>query len=246
MKTIIVIPARMASLRFPNKPMALIDGVPMIRRVWEQAKSANLGSVIVACCEKEVFDFINSFGGKAIMTNQSHQSGTDRIFEAIYSELNIEQFDSIINLQGDMPIINPRDIQKVNEPIIQGFDIGTLVTNINIEEEKEINITKAKIEWIKKEKLGQAFDFYKQSKSTIENIYHHVGIYSFSFKSLKKFIELGPSINEKYHKLEQLRAIDASMSIGVSYVEDVPLSVDTEEDLKKVENIIKVSNERKN
>ena len=243
MKTLIVIPARMASVRFPNKPMALIDGIPMIRRVWEQAKKANIGSVIVACCEKEVFNLIESIGGKAIMTNASIPSGTDRIFAAISGLPEIDQLDSIINLQGDMPIINPLDIIKVNTPLSQGFDIGTLVTNIDLNEEKEINITKANVSWIKKNNLGQALSFYKTSKQILKNVYHHVGIYSFSFKSLKRFVELRPSSNELNYKLEQWRAIDANMSIGVSYVKNVPLSIDTEEDLKKVENIIKTNNE---
>ena len=243
MKTLIVIPVRMASVRFPNKPMALIDGIPMIRRVWEQAKNADIGSVIVACCEKEVFDLIEYIGGKAILTNPSLPSGTDRIFQAISDLPQVEQFDSIINLQGDMPIISSLDIKKVNEPLIQGFDIGTLVTNISANEEKENNITKAKISWIKKNQIGEALDFYKLSRQTLYNIYHHVGIYSFSFRSLKRFVELKPSSNELYYKLEQWRALDANMSIGATYVKNVPLSVDTEDDLKKVESIIKARND---
>ena len=243
MKTLIVIPARMASVRFPNKPLAMINGKPMIRRVWEQAINADIGSVIVACCENEVFDLIESIGGKAIMTNPSIASGTDRIFHAISDLPEVEKLDSIINLQGDMPIINPNDIKKVNDPLIQGFDIGTLVTNISSTEEKENNITKVRINWIKKNYLGQALDFYKLSKKNLFNIYHHVGIYSFTFRSLKRFVELNPSINELNYKLEQLRALDANMSIGASYVRGVPISVDTEEDLKKVESIIESTNE---
>ena len=243
MKTLIVIPSRMSSVRFPNKPLAMIDGIPMVKRVWEQAKKADIGSVIVACCEKEVFDLIQSIGGDAIMTDPSLPSGTDRIFQAISNLSEAEQFDSIINLQGDMPIINPIDIKHVNEPLIQGFYIGTLITNINLEEEKDHNLTKAKINWIKKNKLGKAVDFYKLSRGNIDDIYHHVGIYSFRYKSLKKFVKLKPSKNELYFKLEQWRALDAKMSIGVAYVKNVPLSVDTEEDLKKVENIIKASHE---
>ena len=233
----------MLSQRFPNKPMALIHGIPMIKRVWEQAKKANIGPVIVACCEKVVFDLIVSIGGEAIMTDPSLPSGTDRIFQAILKYKNVESFDCIINLQGDMPIINPIDIFKVSEPLIQGFDIGTLVTNINHIEEKDENITKVNIQWIKKNNIGQALDFYKISKKNLKNIYHHVGIYSFSFKSLKTFINLQPSPNELYFKLEQWRAIDAGMNIGATYVKNIPLSVDTKEDLKKVENIIKDNND---
>ena len=99
MKTIIIIPARMASQRFPNKPMALIDGIPMIQRVWEKAKLANIGEVVVACCEKIVFDKINSIGGTAIMTNPDLPSGTDRVYEIINNHPNANQFECIINLQ---------------------------------------------------------------------------------------------------------------------------------------------------
>ena len=239
MKTIIIIPARMASQRFPNKPMALIDGIPMIQRVWEKAKLANIGEVVVACCEKIVFDKINSIGGSAIMTNPDLPSGTDRVYEIINNHPNANQFECIINLQGDMPLVNPTDIQKVSIPLMQGFDIGTLVTHISKEEEKNINITKAKVNWIKRENIGEAIDFYKKPKKVLKNIYHHIGIYSFRINSLKKFIGLKPSENELFHKLEQWRALDSNMTIGTKYIDESYFGVDTEEDLLKAENIIK-------
>ena len=239
MKTIIIIPARMASQRFPNKPMALIDGIPMIQRVWEKAKLANIGEVVVACCEKIVFDKINSIGGTAIMTNPDLPSGTDRVYEIINNHPNANQFECIINLQGDMPLVNPNDIQKVSIPLMQGFDIGTLVTHISKEEEKNINITKAKVNWIKRENIGEAIDFYKKPKKVLKNIYHHIGIYSFRINSLKKFIGLKPSDNELFHKLEQWRALDSNMTIGTKYIDESYFGVDTEEDLLKAENIIK-------
>ena len=239
MKTIIIIPARMASQRFPNKPMALIDGIPMIQRVWEKAKLANIGEVVVACCEKIVFDKINSIGGTAIMTNPNLPSGTDRVYEVINNHPNVNQFECIINLQGDMPLVNPNDIQKVSIPLMQGFDIGTLVTHISKEEEKNINITKAKVNWIKRENIGEAIDFYKKPKKVLKNIYHHIGIYSFRINSLKKFIGLKPSENELFHKLEQWRALDSNMTIGTKYIDESYFGVDTEEDLLKAENIIK-------
>ena len=239
MKTIIIIPARMASQRFPNKPMALIDGIPMIQRVWEKAKLANIGEVVVACCEKIVFDKINSIGGLAIMTKPDLPSGTDRVYEIINNHPNANQFECIINLQGDMPLVNPNDIQKVRIPLMQGFDIGTLVTHISEEEEKNINITKAKVNWIKRENIGEAIDFYKKPKKVLKNIYHHIGIYSFRINSLKKFIGLKPSENELFHKLEQWRALDSNMTIGTKYIDESYFGVDTEEDLLKAENIIK-------
>ena len=239
MKTIIIIPARMASQRFPNKPMALIDGIPMIQRVWEKAKLANIGEVVVACCEKIVFDKINSIGGLAIMTKPDLPSGTDRVYEIINNHPNANQFECIINLQGDMPLVNPIDIQKVSIPLMQGFDIGTLVTHISKEEERNINITKAKVNWIKRDNIGEAIDFYKKPKKIYKNIYHHIGIYSFRINSLKKFIGLKPSENELFHKLEQWRALDSNMTIGTKYIDESYFGVDTEEDLLKAENIIK-------
>ena len=241
MKTVIVIPARMASSRFPGKPMALINGIPMIQYVWEQAIASNIGEVIVACAETEVSDFIKSLGGNAVMTSPELPSGTDRIYAALKDHPKFYQLESIVNLQGDMPLINAEDIIKVNKPLIQGFDIGTLVTGINSLDEKNHNITKAKIKWIKKEIIGEATDFYKTSKEDLENVYHHVGIYSFRFESLKKFINLPPSQNELFYKLEQWRALDAKMTIGVNYVANVPISVDTKDDLIHVENIIRKS-----
>jgi len=219
--------------------MALIDGIPMIQRVWEKAKLANIGEVVVACCEKIVFDKINSIGGTAIMTNPDLPSGTDRVYEIINNHPNANQFECIINLQGDMPLVNPNDIQKVSIPLMQGFDIGTLVTHISKEEEKNINITKAKVNWIKRENIGEAIDFYKKPKKVLKNIYHHIGIYSFRINSLKKFIGLKPSENELFHKLEQWRALDSNMTIGTKYIDESYFGVDTEEDLLKAENIIK-------
>ena len=239
MKTLILIPARMASKRFPNKPMAIIEGKPMIQRVWEQAIASNIGNVIVACSEQKVLDCIISLGGNAILTDPNLPSGTDRIFEAIKNNNDVRQLDSIINLQGDMPIINPKDIVKVNTPLLQGFDIGTLATELKDNQKNDLNVTKVKIKWIKKNTIGQAFDFYKSSNEKNKNVYHHVGIYSFRYETLRKFISLPPSINEMDRKLEQWRALDAKMTIGVSYVKNVPISVDTKEDLIHVENIIK-------
>ena len=243
MKTVIIIPVRMASKRFPNKPLALINGVPMIQRVWQQAIKSKFGDVYVACADREIYDLINSLGGTAIMTDPDLTSGTDRVYAALKKIKNYSSYESVINLQGDMPIINPKNIIKVNEPIYQGFDIGTLVTNITKDEERNINITKAKIKWLKKNKLGEALDFYKNSKNNIRDVYHHVGIYSFKIKSLNKFVSISPSLNELKFKLEQWRALDSSLSIGVSYVKNVPISIDTKEDLISVESIIKTQND---
>ena len=240
MKTLIIIPARMASTRFPNKPMALINNKPMIQHVWEKAKKANIGRVIVACSEQIVADCIKSVGGEAILTDPNLPSGTDRIYAAVENDEEFLTLDTIINLQGDMPLIDNCSINNINKIITQGYDLSTLVTSFSSKEEKQNeNITKAKVQWIKKEKMGEAVNFYKVSdKSDEQEIYHHVGIYGFSPLSLKKFVSLEPSLREKETKLEQMRALDNGMSIGVGYIKNIALSVDTREDLVQVERLI--------
>ena len=245
MKTAIIIPARMASQRFPNKPMAKINGIPMIERVWKQGINSKIGDVFVACCEDVVFDLITSKGGKAIMTDPELPSGTDRVFAAFNLLDNKDEYESIINLQGDMPLIDSINIQSVNIPLENGYDIGTIATNISSDEEKNENITKVSIDWREQDVVGNSLDFYKFSKKKLTNIYQHVGIYSFKPIALRKFVSLPASKNEIDRKLEQLRAIDAGINIGITYVENVPISVDTLEDLILIENILKNIDENK-
>ena len=239
MKTAIIIPARMASQRFPDKPMAKINGIPMIERVWRQGINSKAGDVYVACSEDEVFDLIISKGGKAIMTDPNLPSGTDRVFAAFNLLENKDDYESIINLQGDMPLIDYQNIQSANIPLYNGYDIGTIATEISVEEIKNENITKVSVEWKEMGVVGNSLDFYKSTKTQIKNIYQHVGIYSFRPNALKQFISLPPSKNEIDRKLEQLRALDAGIKIGITYVENVPISVDTVEDVMLIENILK-------
>ena len=245
MKTAIIIPARMASQRLPNKPMVKINGIPMIERVWKQGINSKIGDVYVACSEDEVFDLISSKGGKAIMTEPNLPSGTDRVFAAFNSLDNQDEYESIINLQGDMPLIDSINIQNVNIPLENGYDIGTIATDISSDEEKNENITKVSIDWKKEDVVGNSLDFYKFSKKQFTNIYQHVGIYSFKPIALSKFVSLPSSKNEIDRKLEQLRAIDSGIKIGITYVENVPISVDTLEDLILIENILNNRNENK-
>ncbi len=243
METIIVIPSRMASTRFPGKPLAKINGKPMIQIVWEQAIFSNLGEVVVACSENEVFDLINNLGGKAILTDPNLPSGTDRIYSAILKINHKIKFDYIINLQGDMPLIKPTQIKKVLEPLIENFKIGTLATKLKKNEETNPNVTKVFINWIDRN-IGEAKDFFRLNKNGYSNVYHHVGIYSFTKESLINFVKLPKSINEKRLKLEQLRALDAGMSIGVAFEENIPAGVDTKEDLINTESIIRAHYEK--
>ena len=245
MKTAIIIPSRMSSKRFPNKPMAKINGIPMIERVWQQGINSKIGDVYVACSEDEVFNLISSKGGKAIMTDPNLPSGTDRVFAAFNLLDNKDEYESIINLQGDMPLIDSINIQSVNIPLENGYDIGTIATDISSEEEKNENITKVSIDWKEVNFVGNSLDFYKFSTKQSSNIYQHVGIYSFKPIALRKFVSLPPSKNEIDRKLEQLRAIDAGIKIGITYVENVPISVDTLEDLILIENILNNRDENK-
>ena len=160
MKPAIIIPARMASQRFPDKPMAKINGIPMIERVWRQGINSKAGDVYVACSEDVVFDLIISKGGKAIMTDPNLPSGTDRVFAAFNLLKNKDDYESIINLQGDMPLINYQNIQSANIPLQNGYDIGTIATDISAEEIKNENITKVFVEWKEKGVVGNSLDFY--------------------------------------------------------------------------------------
>ena len=245
MKTAIIIPARMASQRLPNKPMVKINGIPMIERVWKQGINSKIGDVYVACSEDEVFNLISSKGGKAIMTDPNLPSGTDRVFAAFNLLDNKDEYESIINLQGDMPLIDSINIKSVNIPLENGYDIGTIATDISSEEEKNENITKVSIDWKEVDVVGNSLDFYKFSTKQSSNIYQHVGIYSFKPNALRKFVSLPTSKNEIDRKLEQLRAIDAGIKIGITYVENVPISVDTLEDLILIENILNNRDENK-
>tara|TARA_B100000945_G_scaffold5589_1_gene4751 strand:- start:196 stop:933 length:738 start_codon:yes stop_codon:yes gene_type:complete len=245
MKTAIIIPSRMSSKRFPNKPMAKINGIPMIERVWKQGIKSKIGDVYVACSEDEVFNLISSKGGKAIMTDPNLPSGTDRVFAAFNLLDNKDEYESIINLQGDMPLIDSINIQSVNIPLENGYDIGTIATEISNEEEKNENITKVSIDWKEADVVGNSLDFYKFPTKQSSNIYQHVGIYSFKPIALRKFVSLPTSKNEIDRKLEQLRAIDAGIKIGITYVENVPISVDTLEDLILIENILNNRDENK-
>ena len=242
MKTIIMIPSRMASSRFPGKPMVKINGKPMIQRVWQQAINCNIGDVVVACSENEVFDLITNLGGKAILTNPNLPSGTDRIYSALTKMPEHKEFDFVINLQGDMPIIKPQQIKKVINPLKHKYSIGTLATNLKKDEVSNKNVTKVSVKW-DKNNIGQAKDFFRYKDKVDENTFHHVGIYSYTINSIKDFVKLPTSKNEKLLNLEQYRAMDAGIGIGVTLVNNIPPSIDTKEDLNLIETIIRENNE---
>ena len=243
MKFVVIIPSRMASSRLPGKPLMEINGIPMIQRVWQQAIASKIGEVFVACSEIEVHDLIVNNGGKAIMTDPNLPSGTDRVHSAFLKIKNNKNIDVIINLQGDTPLINPEHILKVIIPIKRNFAIGTLATNLHNNELNNPNVTKVEVDF-KKNEVAQALSFYREVTIENKNLYHHVGIYSYTPDSINTFINLPKSKNEIDLSLEQMRAMDSNIPIGVTYVPEVPMSVDTKEDLINIETNIREHNDK--
>jgi 3-deoxy-manno-octulosonate cytidylyltransferase (CMP-KDO synthetase) len=239
--TAIIIPARLASSRLPNKPLLPINGKPMILHVWERAKAAELGEVIVATDSQEIRDVISFAGGICELTNEHHQSGSDRIFEALENFDSGNQFDYIINLQGDLPQINRECLVAVlNLLIDEVVDIGTLACEMtNPDEINSTSIVKAIADINSATQIGQAINFTRNAETSINGNYlHHIGLYAYTRTALAKFVQLPHSTREKEEKLEQLRALDNQMRIGIKVIDFLPLGVDTPEDLEKMQKII--------
>ncbi len=239
--TSIIIPSRLDSIRLPNKPLKLINNKEMILHVYDAAIQANVGDVIVATPDEQIIKIVHDYGGKAVLTNKKHQTGTDRIFEAFENNLK-KVSDVIINLQGDMPNIKPVDIK-----LISGFmntkkvEISTLASNF--ENSKEIeNINNVKV--VTEKKIGlnnfsKAKDFYRSGiYDNNQNIYHHIGIYAFTREALIRYVSLKRSKLERDRNLEQLRALENKMQIDVGLTNNLPISVDTEIDLKKIKKVM--------
>jgi 3-deoxy-manno-octulosonate cytidylyltransferase (CMP-KDO synthetase) len=241
-KVLIIIPTRLASTRLPNKPLANICGKSMIQRVYEQAIKANLGEVLIACDGEKIADEAKKIGAKFVITNPDLPSGTDRIYAA-YKTLARDEFDIILNLQGDLPNIEPQVIRAAFEAALnQDCDIATVASKIeNKAEISNPNVVKIAIAF-KEKNLGRALYFSRCpipfSKTNEDNFYHHIGIYAYKKSALEKFVNFPQSNLEKRESLEQLRALENDMKIFVKIVEAHPLSVDTKEDLEIVRNLI--------
>jgi 3-deoxy-manno-octulosonate cytidylyltransferase (CMP-KDO synthetase) len=213
----------------------------MILHVWERAKAAELGEVIVATDSKEIRDVISFAGGICELTNEHHQSGSDRIFEALENFDSGNQFDYIINLQGDLPQINRECLVAVlNLLIDEVVDIGTLACEMtNPDEINSTSIVKAIADINSATQIGQAINFTRNAETSINGNYlHHIGLYAYTRTALAKFVQLPHSTREKEEKLEQLRALDNQMRIGIKVIDFLPLGVDTPEDLEKMQKII--------
>ena len=235
--TAIIIPTRLGAKRFRNKPLVKINGIPMIVHVLNRAKDSRIGEVFVATPDSEIIDIIKEHGGQAILTKHDHPSGSDRVYEAYLKQLK-DNVDLIINLQGDMPNINPNSISKLEKLMRQNdCDIGTLASFIkNDEEIINSNVVKVEVDQkLENDSFLDAKDFFRIKKDLKnEKIYHHIGIYAFTIVALTKYVKLSRSKLEIERHLEQMRAMENNLVVKVGLSDSTPLGVDTEEDLKKV------------
>lgn len=238
---IVLIPARMASTRLPGKPLAEIASEPMIVQVWRRAREAGFPRVAVAAAEPEIKAAVEAAGGEAVLTNPDHPSGSDRIWEALGLLDPMGAHDTVINLQGDLPTIEPALIRAAGDALnALDADIGTLAVAIKEESERtNPNVTKAVVAWDASGRLGRALYFTRATAPWGPgDHFHHIGIYGYRRAALERFVRLPPSPLERREKLEQLRALEAGMSIAVARVDTVPLGVDTPEDLERARAIL--------
>jgi 3-deoxy-manno-octulosonate cytidylyltransferase (CMP-KDO synthetase) len=242
---LVLIPARLASTRLPNKPLADINGLPMIVHVWRRADEAGIGPVVVAAAEPEIVEAVEAAGGRAVLTRADHASGSDRIFEAL-ERLDPEgRHDAVINLQGDLPTIEPAAIRAVFAPLAAAeVDIATLAAEIREPEERgNPNVVKIATAFPPQARIARALYFSRASIPWDGGdaglpLYHHIGIYAYRRAALARFVSLPASALERRERLEQLRALEAGMRIDVALVDTLPLGVDTPADLARARDIL--------
>jgi 3-deoxy-manno-octulosonate cytidylyltransferase (CMP-KDO synthetase) len=241
MKPILLIPARMASMRLPDKPLADIAGVPMIVRVWDRAMAAGLGPVVVAAGEAAIVTAVEAAGGQAVLTDPALPSGSDRIWAALGMIDPGGKHDVVINLQGDLPALDPAHLTTVAAALEKsGADIATLAAAIDNDADRDNPaVVKAVVAWDADGALGRALYFTRLPAPGGDGaLWHHVGLYAFRREALESFVALPPSPLEKREKLEQLRALEAGMTIAVARVDAPPLSVDTPHDLARARELL--------
>ncbi|MGB7288064.1 MAG: 3-deoxy-manno-octulosonate cytidylyltransferase [Salaquimonas sp.] len=239
-KTLVLIPARMASTRLPGKPLAVIAGKPMILHVLDRALEAKIGLPVVCTDDQRVFDTVKSSGGEVVMTREDHPSGSDRIWEAVTLIDPDGAAEYIVNVQGDLPTISPELIRASLKPLQDGkADIATLATEILDQDERtNPNVVKAIGTPVKKDLL-RALYFTRATAPYGEGpLYHHIGLYAYRRAALERFVSLPPSPLEMREKLEQLRALENGMQIDIAIVDTAPLGVDTIEDLEKARKLL--------
>jgi 3-deoxy-manno-octulosonate cytidylyltransferase (CMP-KDO synthetase) len=234
---LIVIPARMASARFPGKPLADIAGLPMIVHVLRRAEAADVGPVVVATDSEAIATAVEKADGRAVMTRGDHASGSDRICEAVGIVGSTARV--IVNVQGDLPTIEPRDIRAALAPLDdRAVDVATLAAEIRDDVERlNPNVVKVVGSEVAPGRL-RALYFTRATAPYGEGPhYHHIGLYAYRRAALERFVALPPSPLEQRERLEQLRALEAGMRIDVAIVGSVPLGVDTPDDLERARTL---------
>ncbi|NEJ68963.1 3-deoxy-manno-octulosonate cytidylyltransferase [Rhizobium phaseoli] len=237
---LVLIPARMASTRLPGKPLADICGLPMIVQVAMRAREAAIGRVVVAVDDIRVFDSVSAAGFEVVMTSSEHQSGSDRIFEALQKVDPAGKAKFIVNVQGDLPTIDPETVRAALRPLEnEAVDIGTLTTEIDNEADKTApHIVKVVGSPVSDTRLRGLYFTRATAPYGKGPLYHHIGLYAYRRAALERFVALGPSTLERRESLEQLRALEAGMRIDVEIVDTVPLGVDTPADLEIARRIL--------
>ena len=233
-ETLVLIPARMASTRLPGKPLADIHGLPMIVHVLRRAQEAKIGEAVVATDSEAIATAVEKAGGRAIMTRADHVSGSDRIHEALQALDPERRIGIVVNLQGDLPTIDPAEIRAALGPLKDdAVDISTLAAAIHAPDElTNPNVVKAHGRPVAPGRM-QAITFTRADAKGAGPHYHHIGLYAYRREALERFVRLPPSPLELRERLEQLRALDAGMRIDIAVVDTVPLGVDTPADLEK-------------
>jgi 3-deoxy-manno-octulosonate cytidylyltransferase (CMP-KDO synthetase) len=239
MKTVIIIPSRLASTRLPEKPLALINGKPMVEQTFDRAMESKMGKVVVATCSEIIKKIIEDRGGTAIVTDPNLATGTDRAYAALM-QLG-ESYDYVVNLQGDLPTIQPPELSKVLLPFEHlNVDIGTLCAPMmDVSEVMNVNVVKAVLGGINN---GVARALYFSRNPVPHNanpLYHHVGVYAYKIDALHRFVKLPQGYLELQEKLEQLRALEDGMTMGAAIVHTTPVSVDMASDLEKARAFFK-------
>lgn len=238
--TVVLIPARMSATRLPGKPLADIGGRPMIAHVAARAAEARIGAVIVAADSPEIVRAVEQAGGRALLTRADHRSGSDRIFEALGKADPEGKAAVVVNVQGDLPTVDPATIRAavalLDDPAV---DIGTVAAEITVAEEKtNPNVVKVVGTPIADRRL-RALYFTRATAPAGEGpLYHHIGLYAYRRAALERFVKLAPSPLEKRESLEQLRALEAGVRIDVAIVDAVPLGVDTPADLERARTLL--------
>jgi 3-deoxy-manno-octulosonate cytidylyltransferase (CMP-KDO synthetase) len=239
-RTLVLIPARMASTRLPGKPLMDIEGLPMIVQVLRRAEEARIGRVAVATDTADIAAAVRSHGGEAIMTRPDHPSGSDRIYEALETLDPRGEAEIVVNLQGDFPTVLPDNIRDVLPPLEDpAVDIATLAAQIHtVEEDTAPSVVKAVGATLGGRRMRALYFTRATAPYGDGPRYHHIGLYAYRRAALERFVRLPPSPLERQEKLEQLRALEAGMRIDITIVDTVPRGVDTRADLETARNIL--------